>query len=81
MRRRLRRSVGLVDQSSLAVSRGSAITCRARARELGEPLGAAAEAGASVARQLQELFDQGENLIKGENLVAGLGHFLPEFGQ
>ncbi|CAK0886357.1 unnamed protein product [Prorocentrum cordatum] len=54
---------------------------RARARELGEPLGVAAEVGASVVRQLQELFDQGENLSKGEKLVAGLGHFLPEFGR
>ncbi|CAK0901265.1 unnamed protein product [Prorocentrum cordatum] len=54
---------------------------RARAREFGEPLGVAAEVDASVARQLQELFDQGENLSKGEKLVAGLGHFLPEFGR
>ncbi|CAK0813206.1 unnamed protein product [Prorocentrum cordatum] len=54
---------------------------RARARELGEPLGVAAEVDASVARQLQELFDQGENLSKGEKLVAGLEHFLPEFGR
>ncbi|CAK0882805.1 unnamed protein product, partial [Prorocentrum cordatum] len=54
---------------------------RARARELGEPLGVAAEVDASVVRQLQELFDQGENLSKGEKLVAGLEHFLPEFGR
>ncbi|CAK0907840.1 unnamed protein product [Prorocentrum cordatum] len=53
---------------------------RARARELGEPLGVAAEVDASVVRQLQELFDQGENISKGEKLVAGLEHFLPDFG-
>ncbi|CAK0840736.1 unnamed protein product [Prorocentrum cordatum] len=54
---------------------------RPNARDLGEPLGEAAEVDASVARQLQDFFDQGENVSKGEKLVAGLEHFLPEFGR
>ncbi|CAK0843655.1 unnamed protein product, partial [Prorocentrum cordatum] len=57
------------------------ISWRARARELGEPLGAAAEVGASEARQLQEFFDRGENLSKGEKLAAGLERILPDFGR
>ncbi|CAK0847447.1 unnamed protein product, partial [Prorocentrum cordatum] len=54
---------------------------RSNARDLGEPLGEAAGVDASVARQLQDFFDQGENVSKGEKLAAGLEHFLPEFGR